>query len=507
MMKPKELYDTSPYRGKFRIALVACFPLGGLLLGWAVLFAYKPLAGIGLILIIFFCIFAFSHPFWTVLAFIFTLPFCDLLNLPVTADGFKLSTGILLAAFSIWIVKALLTKDQNLFITPLSNLTHVLILSLFIFSFISIINSRNPRFSLVEIQEFTYCVIIYFFLVSNVKEIKQLDKVIFAFVSASFLVSLFGIAEGVGWNVYSRLSNNSLFGSSLPSAILESPPNRINGLIGDADFHGIYMGVVFLFSLYLFFTNRSRVLRLFFTGVMSLSVINIVGAASRGAALGFLCSLLIFWAFIELARKWLISVLMLGTILLLGFLMLTFIPDLEIERFYRPKGIAKSTLELRWTNVVIGLAMTRDHPFIGYGPDGFVANYHRFAAQSAPSAQKRRTKPLNVYIQVLVEYGIVGLTIFVSILCLALRSLFLVVKGSTGNDRYLPAVLLSSLCGYSVFMAFTGSFTNQNYWTLIALSIVMISMSPSKFPNKDRSIGSREGIGGSSPFSLQGEEI
>jgi hypothetical protein len=111
MMKRNEVYDTSPYRGKFRITVVAWFLLGGLLLGWAVLFAYKPLAGIGLILIIFCCIFAFVRPFWFTCAFVFTLGFGELFNLPLTAGGLQLSTAILLSAFSILVIKALISGD------------------------------------------------------------------------------------------------------------------------------------------------------------------------------------------------------------------------------------------------------------------------------------------------------------------------------------------------------------------------------------------------------------
>jgi len=462
------------------VILLFVFPV---ILGYGLLISYSlPIGLIALVSIV--CLVAvLCRPFLAVLAFIFTWSFGDLLNLPVTPEGIKISILILIASFLIWIAKALLFKDRDLFITPLTKPVHILVLTFLIICVVSIMNSRNLKLSLLEIQEFLYCVIIYFFLVFNVRKMQQLKKTVFAFVAGGFVVSLFGIAEGAGWDVYSHLKYHSLFGSSLPSAILISPPKRINGLIGDADFHGIYMGVVFLFALYLFLTRGSKVLRLFCSAVMLLSVINIVGAASRGAALGFLFSLLIFWIFIELRFKWLISVLMLGGILLLGSLMVTLLPDLDIERFYRPTGKAKSTLVLRKNNVMIGLAMSLDHPILGNGPDGFVANYHRFASRIDPSSQKRTIKPLNVYIQVLVEYGIVGITIFLSILGLAVRSLFLLVKGSTGNDRYLPAALLAGVCGYSVFMAFTGSVVNQCYWTLVALSPVMGSVTQSEVSN------------------------
>lgn len=486
-----------------RAILLLGFPF---LLGYSLLFSYSLQVGLALLISAIFLALVLFCPFLTVLAFILTWPFAELLSIPVTSDGLRLSTFILVIAFPILAAKALVAKDRDLFVTPFSKWIHVLILTLFIISLVSIVNSRNLKASLVEIQEFFYCVIINFFLVFNVKEKKDLEKIIAVFVGAGFLVSLIGIAEGLGWDVYSCLKYHSLFGSGLSSAILIKPAGRINGLIGDADFHGIYMGVVFLFSLYLFFKYRSKILRLFFSSVILLSVINIVGAASRSAVLGFIFSLLIFWSFIKLRFKWLISALMLGTILFLGFLMITFFPNLEIERLYHPTGQAKSTLELRKNNIMIGLAMSLDHPILGHGPDGFMIDYDRYA-QRIPSAQTFETKPLNVYLQALVEYGIIGVTIFLSILGVALRSLFVLVKSLTGNDRYLPIIFLSILFGYAVFMTFAGGLINQCYWILIALSTVTSNISQWNIASGGGSAVNSHGVSGCSTLNLRQDRI
>ncbi|NVM20227.1 MAG: O-antigen ligase family protein [Desulfobacterales bacterium] len=455
------------------VALLFVIPF---VLGYCVLFSFSLRIALAVLVSIPCIAVVLYRPFFPVLAFVFTWSFSSLLALPITAGGFKLSTLILIAAFLIWTVKAFLVKDRDLFITPLGKPVHVLVLTLFIISLISILNGRNLEGSLVQVQRFAYCVIIYFFLLLCVKETSEVKKIIFVFVGAGFIVSLFGMAEGMGWDVYSRLNNRSLLGSSLPLTTMIRPGSRIHGLAADADFHGMYMAVVFVFSLYLFFVHSSKGLRLFYSVVMLLSVINIVGAGSRSAALGFLFSLVIFWVFVELRFKWLFSVLMLGGILLLGFFMLTLVPDLDIERFYRPTGKAKSTLELRKNNVMIGLAMSLDSPLFGHGPDGFMANYHRYAPRVVPSATKRLTSPLNVYLQILVEYGIIGITAFLSILGLAIKSLFVSAKRLSGTARYLPAVILSSLCGYSVFAAFAGGYTNQCYWIILALSAIMGSI-------------------------------
>ncbi|MFQ6092733.1 MAG: O-antigen ligase family protein [bacterium] len=428
--------------------------------------------GLGLLFLLIYTVAVLSRPTIALLTFVFTLAFHDFFNLPVTQDGFKLSTAILLSAFFIILAGILIRKAPDLF-TVLSRRVNILVLLFLLAMIISVVNSQNVEFAKIDIQRFSYCVILYFFVLFSLKERSVLKRIALALVCGGFIVSVLGVVEAKTGTVYGLFGNHSLLGADVPEATLFGPRDRINGVLGDADFHGMYMGVIFLFSLCLFFLYESKMVRLLLFGTMLLCLFNVIGAASRGAALGSFVAFIIFWFFIPLPRKWLILTSVLGGIFIFACITVVLFPNLDIERFYEPKGQAKKTLELRENNLLIGLAMALDKPIIGHGPGGFTIEYHRYASRTSPTAEKKTTRPLNVYIQVFAEYGIVGLSLFLGVLFSALRSLFPLARSTLGEFNILSAAVLAALCGYSVFMMFTGLINDQNFWLLIALAVAI----------------------------------
>jgi len=117
--------------------------------------------------------------------------------------------------------------------------------------------------------------------------------------------------------------------------------------------------------------------------------------------------------------------------------------------------------------------MAVDHPVIGHGPGGFSINYHKYASSTIPTAKKKTTRPLNVYIQVLVEYGIVGFSLFLGILFSALKMLFPLARSDLGAFDIYAATVFATLCGYCTFMLFTGLINDQNFWLLVALAVTL----------------------------------
>ena len=394
----------------------------------------------------------------------------------MTQDGLRLSTILVLLAFLVWIAKALLTADSDLILKPLSNIIHILLCVILLSMVLSLVNSRDIGQSTGEIKQFIYCTIAYFVILFNIKDLRQLRKIIIFIVCTGFIVSVFGIMEGTIESIYSYLRNRSALGAPLAHTILWTSADRINGLIGDGDSHGMYMVIIFLFSLYLFLTIKPKIIKALLLVTMLTSLFNIIGAASRGAALGFFISLFVFWIVIDLRRKWLILTSTLASFLIIAILMIILIPDLNIERFYDPKGEAKKTIGLRVNNLVIGLAMAKDHPIIGNGPDGFMINYLRYAPRITPSARRIPTKPLNAYLQTLVEYGIVGLTLFLAITIFIIKSLIRLLKNVTKKVKYLVAAIFAAFCGYTFFLNTTGLFVDQTYWLLVALAGTLISI-------------------------------
>jgi O-antigen ligase len=418
---------------------------------------------------------------WPVLgayAYAFTLGFAALLNVPITHDGLRLSTVLVLIGFAAWAGKAIISSNDDMIVKPLGKLIHILMGLILITMVVSLINSRNIGASVGEIKQFSYCLIAYYFILFTIDNKIRLKNFILFLVLTGFVVSIFGVMEGTTENIYSVLHKRSLLGAPLGRAILWTSADRINGLIGDGDNHGMYMGTVLVFTLSLFFMFRSRMLRGFLLLVMSTCVFNIVGAASRGAVLGAVIALFVFFILIDLRKKWLIVGGASVALFIAGSLMILTIPDLNIERLYNPGKEANKTVDLRMNNILIGVAMAKDHPIIGHGPDGFMLNYLRYGPRITPTARSIPTKPLNAYVQAFVEYGIVGFSLFSLMTVLIIWNLFRRVRTLEGSFKYLVTGVFASFCGYTFFLNTTGFFVDQTYWLLVALAGAIITIVP-----------------------------
>jgi hypothetical protein len=330
----------------------------------------------------------------------------------------------------------------------------------------------------MQVQKVTYAIIAYFLLVSTVKDEKKFRLLLNFLIFSGLVVGILGVYEGMtGDTPYILFNYRSIFGSVLPRAVMgvEYVTDRIDGLLGDPNFHGAYESLIFMLSLTMFFVHRSILMRLILSASMLIAVFNMIGSASRGPLLGLAFSLMVFFYFIELRHKLSgligVSVLM----FILGTTMLVAVPDLDIERFYDPQHSAVETMELRRDNMLMGLQMFLDRPVFGNGPDGFLIEYTRYNVRF-PSSRKVNIRPLSVYVQVLSDYGLIGMGIFLTLLIIVFRDGYLLVRQTTGNFRILALGVWSTFIGYSVFMNFTGRLADEYFWIIVALvvSIVLI---------------------------------
>lgn len=448
---------------------------------WSLIFSQSILLAMSLLIGAAYVIAIFYQPLWGTLFFVLTMGFMAFLNLPITADGLKLSSVFLLTAFMIWFCRALILKDRDILQT-VQKVVHLLVLLFFLVCITSLVNSQNLVLSIKGLKKLTYCVLAYFLLVFTVKNQKSLDRVVTYVIGSGFIIAVLGIIEAFKGSMYQILHRKSIFGAPIPLSMEKTSKDRINGLIADGDLHGAYMSWIFMLCLYAFVVADSRKKKVFCAVGMAVSLANIIGAASRGAVIGFLVALFV-WAVVSgFYRKWLKLVLLSALIGAVGLCLIIFIPDLNIERLYsRPSGVSARTIDLRVNNAMISLAIFADHPLLGAGPDGFVIEYYRYAPRISPTARKAvEPKSLNLYTQVLAEHGLIGFSVFGVILLLILKRLWFLTKALQGNYRFLAYSLFASYCGYSVFMAGSGHLVDQVYWLMIGIAQAFYLISSAK---------------------------
>jgi len=443
--------------------------------GWAFTFSYSVLAGLGLLLGTALFAVTFIRPFWLVLCVVLTLPLGEFLNLPVTKDGLPLYLVLLFPAFAIWLVRALLTKDRDLFLTPLGKSTHILILVFWLVMVISLVNSSDMDASLKIVKRFTYCVIFYFFVVFNIKNKDQLWQAMVIFVCGSFIAAILGLVESAsGEQLYalSFLKWKSLFGAGVPEMVLKIEPNRIGGPTGNAERHTMYMITLTFICLYLFDVFKSRGMKAVTGVIIIVAAVNIVGGAYKVGIIALVASLGIFCYFSQAKKKWAVFVSSLAALFVLSYGVYLAFPDINVERLISLGGEAGQHARLRIRNILIALEMFSYNPIVGSGPNGFVNEYFRFAL-FYPEAVQQTLTAHNLYLQVLVDHGLLGLLVFLFILITVAKGLQRQITGKIGIHRELAVAILAALCAYATVWLASSLLLDPNVWLLFAVAGVL----------------------------------
>ena len=170
--------------------------------------------------------------------------------------------------------------------------------------------------------------------------------------------------------------------------------------------------------------------------------------------------------FVPIKNKVLLFISVLAVIMSTYLTMLVIFPDMKSDRMFSNKEEATGPVEMRKKNLGVGLKIFSEHPFIGSGPDGFILNYHRYTAQ-----RHRALKTHNTPLQILLEYGLIGLTLFLAIFYLTAKIFFSLYKEMRiSKYKLLNLTLLSAFAGYICFMITSNSLLDKHMWLLIGLS-------------------------------------
>jgi putative inorganic carbon (HCO3(-)) transporter len=189
---------------------------------------------------------------------------------------------------------------------------------------------------------------------------------------------------------------------------------------------------------------------------------------TRGAWLGFVVGVL---AFLPVTRKgrW----LLLGGLVVLALAALAGPPHLR-QRFVSMTNPDDATLRERQYMWRSGLAMWKEHPWLGVGPGGVKREYWRYVVQEAV---KTRTGHVhNTALQILAERGVIGLGAWIWIWVAFYSRAIARLRGLPDGARRERALVTGSLAAVTGFLA--GGLSEYNFgdsevvmvaWALMAL--------------------------------------
>ena len=457
-------------------------------------FVIQPLLGIGLIFAVGGALCLAWKPIWGTLGYVFAVGFVAFFNLPITQEGLKLSSVILLCTLAVVFALMIIRRDWTLLRLPFSRPEHILLLLFWAICFVSMMKSENVGQAIKYLKMFSYPFLAYFLVLFTVKTVKNFELMVLTAVGAGVAIGLFGLMEINGESVYVKLGNRSLLGAQLGETIEKTSMQRINGMAADGDLHGGYMGVMCMLTIFIFFKSRSLWLKALFSAAIVLCFVNVFGAAARGAVLGF-CIMSIVWFIAWDGKLKFAKAAVVGGLAFLIVSTLVTTTDLHIKRVYsEPRGTAAKTIDLRLNDFLISMNMFTDDPILGKGPAGYKNEYRDYAYRTSPTARKILVPDsLNLYTEVLVNTGLIGASVFTLFLFFIVKRLLTMVIRLRGSPRALALSLLAAFSGYSVFVCTSGHLVDQVYWMpVIFASVFHEIMAPQLYGVKSAADGDEE---------------
>ncbi|MHB1151555.1 MAG: O-antigen ligase family protein [Eubacteriales bacterium] len=265
------------------------------------------------------------------------------------------------------------------------------------------------------------CFMISYFLVVNlIRTDKWVHRCVAAFICSSAVVSLYGVYQNLLGTASTKWQDQDMF---------TGMGGRVVSTFENPNVLAEYLIITIPFALAVLLTRRGWTSRGGMFVVCGLGMACLVFTLSRGAWLGFMIGMLVF--FLIYSRKTMVALLLgLFSVPILPFIM----PENIVKRFTSIGNLADSSTAYR-VNIWNGsVDMIRDFLWggIGTGREAFTLVYPSYTLAGIESAPHSH----NLYLQIMIELGIFGLlAFFIVVFFLAQNSFsFFSVRKKLGQE-------------------------------------------------------------------------
>lgn len=349
--------------------------------------------------------------------------------------------GFTISGFA-WISKMIINKKIIYQKHPV-NIPVIALLLLTVFSAVISIDAAN---SMKGSLKTILLMFLYFIIISNVKNEKQLKTLILLFVISCIGESVFALSQYFGFTTYKA-----------PVGDL-----RISGSAG----HPIFLGEIMMFglcaavsaSIFKIFDRKTS----FFIGIgIVLMFLALTFTQARGAWIGFFIGIIII-GFMLKKRLLAIFIIILMLLVLSRFIF----PNSElVKRGLSIFNLSHGSNKERIAMYKSGVLIMAEHP-LGIG----VHNVHYFYPEykQAEAVHKNQDHLHSNFIQIGVERGILGLAAFIAFIIMFFKSVYGALKSSDSNIKAAIIVMgISAFCGFVI-----SGITEYNYGTSMVVEIM-----------------------------------
>lgn len=370
--------------------------------------------------------------------------------------GFVPTTFLELAiylVFTLWLVKSFSGRKFKLKIRRLGRLLKPFLVPICLFWLAAIgatIISPDKRLSLGVLKGwFLDPFLVFILFLDLIRQKKHLRAVIVTLFLTATWVSLFGIYEfltGVGLDTDDRL--NSVY----------VPANYVGMLVAPI----LVLGFHFLRKI------ESKFLKILYYLLFASILLALYLSKSYGAWLGLFAALVFLWLQVKLPRKrmkYLLIFTALATVVIFA--------QARSDKFGRLFEFgfrtSSSTRSEIWQTAVL---IIKEHPLLGVGLGNFEAVYREYIPRVAfPPLEWLVVKPHNLYLNLWIEMGLLGLGSFIYLIVLFFR------QGARSLDRPVTKYLLAAMIVLLVHgLVDTPYFKNDLsvlFWVLIAIVVFL----------------------------------
>lgn len=330
-------------------------------------------------------------------------------------------------------------------------------LGLFLFFCIGVCYASAPiRDSLQMLGKMSKFLFVLLLIPLFVEE-KWRRAAIWAFIAAmviTLIASTLKTYNLLGMSLISKRYHNCVFKHHIDTSLLMSMAAFFLGHLLFTEVHRyIKVGILILLlsmTVYVFWVNQGR------TGYIVFS------------------SLWLLWIYQRLSFK---KALMAMTALFLILMAAYFAPSglqkrlssIKTELKLYQKGVNEYSAGMRLEYLHSSLHLIRQKPWVGYGTGGFNSAYSNYAKDHGQLAAKN---PHNEYINIWVQWGLVGLLVFMSFIGLVCKTIFSLPT----HEKYLAqGVLLGILVGSflnSFFMDFTPGYFFVTFISIMTAAFI-----------------------------------
>ena len=389
---------------------------------------------------------------------------------------------LVIVGLTLWGLNVLKKEEFKIISNPLN----IPVLSFIIICVLSLIWSDSPFISLKELPLFLSGPLLYFVIVNNIYNERQINRIIGAVIIVGALFGIYGILQYNGIDFSFWIGN---YGRG-----------KVFGLFGNAGYFAEYLMLTLPIAVSLFLVSKNKMIKLLFLiGILAISS-SIVFTFTRTPYLSIVISF-IFMLFLFLIsrgkelikeNKKIFIVIFLVIIIIISLIVVpnplnkpgTVISKIKdrasINQLTQGYEIKRRVATWKFTTLLI-----KDHPLLGSGIGSFKYNSLRYQAKFFDQGNNRTIYPYgiagkthNEYLQLAAELGIIGLIIFIWLMFVYFYYGLKILKRE--KERYKQGVIIGLMGSVMAFLIDSifwfplhHSFTSSLFWLCLGLLVVM----------------------------------